>query len=72
MYATIAYIWPCVQFFGYLHTFLKNDVISSVRKHYYALRVRARFRVKAGVSGNTFPVKHVFEQVQISVFAFIL
>jgi len=48
---------------GYLFPFSKNDVISSVRKHYCALGVRVRFRVGAWVSGNTFSVKRVLSSV---------
>jgi len=44
--------------------YLKIDVILSVRKHYSALGLRFRVKVRAGVSGNTFSVKRVVEQVQ--------
>jgi len=45
----------------------KNDVISSVRKHYCAIRVRVRVRVKVGISGNTFSVKRVFSKCRRTV-----
>jgi len=55
---------------GYLHTCLKNDVISSVQKHYCALGLGlglelglGRVSVRAGVSVITFSIKRVFEQV---------
>jgi len=49
-------------FLVYVH-FLKNDIISSGRKRYCALGLEFRIRFSARVSGNTFSVKRVFEQL---------
>jgi len=56
------------------YTCSKNDVISSVRKHYCALGLRLAFglRLEIGlrVSGNTFSVKRIiFEQVYPMIIA---
>jgi len=50
----------------YLYTFSKNYGISSVRKHYCALGVRVKVRIR--VNGNAFLVKRVFEQALVAPF----
>jgi len=52
--------WPIS---GYLYTFSKNKVISSVQKRYCAFGLELGLRLGLGVSENIFSLKGIFKQV---------
>jgi len=52
-------LYISVFFNRYLYTFSKNDVISSVQKHYCSLGLE----YELCYIGNTFSVKRIFEKV---------